>query len=258
MPKGFVNTGLGQIHYSRTGTGPPLLLIHRTSDSITQFDDVLGCLSNHYEVIAADTPGFGNSAPLSGPVGIEVYARTLVELLDGLGIERVHILGHRTGASVVAEFAALYPERTGKVILSGCPNFDDDDRSGNRVQKLRTVPGELAHYQLSWKRSANNLGSWATPAQITRSCLDSLRAAHDTHWAYAAVYSQNIVERLPLVKGPLLFLYGENDPFKKWLPDLLAAAPGATARVLPGANALTMLHRPADFCEAVTEFLDAP
>jgi pimeloyl-ACP methyl ester carboxylesterase len=253
--RGYAKTSLGQIHFSRTGSGDPLVLIHRTSDSITQFDDVSGRLARKFEVIAADTPGFGASVPLDGPVGIEVYARVLRELLDTLGIARVDILGHRTGASVVAEFAAQYPERTRRVILSGCPNFDENDRTGGRVAKLPAAPGDLDYYRQSWKRSANNLGAWASPQQITRSCIDSLRAAHDTHWAYAAVYGQIITERLAHVLSPVLFLYGDQDPFKKWLPELLAATPNGSSKLLPDSNALSMLHRPELFCSAVTGFL---
>jgi pimeloyl-ACP methyl ester carboxylesterase len=222
---------------------------------MTQFDDVSGCLAKTFDVIAADTPGFGASTPLKGAVGIDVYARVLHDLLDSLGVARVNILGHRTGASVVTEFAALYPERIRRVILSGCPNFDENDRSGGRVAKLPTTPGDLEYYQQSWKRSANNLGTWASPQQITRSCIDSLRAAHDTHWAYTAVYAQIITERLAHVHSPIHFLYGDHNPFSKWLLELLAATPNGSSKQLPDTNALTMLHRPELFCAAVTEFL---
>ena len=47
------------LHYTRQGTGAPLVLIHGFLGSTAIFDRVIGPLSQSFDVIAVDLPGHG-------------------------------------------------------------------------------------------------------------------------------------------------------------------------------------------------------
>jgi pimeloyl-ACP methyl ester carboxylesterase len=256
--RGFVETSIGQIHYREDGAGPPLVLLHRTADSSTQWLDVAPCLAERYRLIAPDTPGFGDSDPPPSPLTMEDYAGVLAETLDSIGVRRFALLGHRTGATIAAEYAALYPDRVTRLILSGCPDYDDAARARMDMPS-HDFPSQEdgSHFARAWTAARANLGPWASLEQVRRSALDSLRAAPDAHAIHVAIYRQDLHARLAAITAPTLLLYGEDDRFSRWAPSLASFLHDGRAQILPGANALTMLHQPGAFCAAVTSFLDS-
>jgi pimeloyl-ACP methyl ester carboxylesterase len=69
-------------------------------------------------VIAPDLRGFGES---DKPDAVEEYAvarsvADIVALLEGLGIERTHVVGHDWGAAVAWAFAATFPARVERLV----------------------------------------------------------------------------------------------------------------------------------------------
>src|SRR5690606_40271044 len=85
---------------------------------------VLPILGPRYRAIAMDTIGFGDSARPPWPGSIERWAAVAAGLLDALGVERAHVVGHHTGGVVAVELAAAFPERVGKLVLSSTPFTD--------------------------------------------------------------------------------------------------------------------------------------
>src|SRR5689334_6045704 len=83
----FVTVGGLQIHYKRTGTGPPLLLLHGSGSSLQSWDPVTSALSAVCDVIRLDLPGFGLTGPRPDrDYRVQTYAKTVALLLDTLGI----------------------------------------------------------------------------------------------------------------------------------------------------------------------------
>lgn len=254
--RGFVSTSLGQVHYREAGSGVPLVLLHRTAESGEQFEDVIPCLARSLRVVAPDTPGFGSSDAPPAPPGIAGYARNLIEVLDALGIARCHLLGHRTGAAIAVEVAATWPDRVERLVLSGCPDYTDEERRALAVTRSdRTLRADGAHLLDRWRRTVANLGVGVTPTSLQRSFLLGVRAAPHPEWAYLAVFQQPIRERRARIGAPTLLLFGERDPFARWLTGLAASLPDVRVHLIPNAHALTMYHVPDEFCRAVTAFL---
>lgn len=101
---------------TRSGTGPPLVLLHALGLSRRAWDPVLPALTTRFDVIAVDLPGFGDSAPLDeqaidGPseVSPAALAQSVADLLDDLGISRPHLAGNSLGGWVAVELAARRP-----------------------------------------------------------------------------------------------------------------------------------------------------
>jgi pimeloyl-ACP methyl ester carboxylesterase len=100
-----------QLAFSRRGAGPPLVLVHGLGSSRAAWDPVVPALAEHFDVVALDLPGFGQSAPL--PAGEEPHparmARAVADLLDDLRVDRPHVAGNSVGGWVALELAAIRP-----------------------------------------------------------------------------------------------------------------------------------------------------
>ena len=72
------------------------------------------------QVVLVDPPGHGGSQPLTDMFTFGDCARCVVDILDGLGIDRAHFVGNSWGGMIGATFAATYPERIGRAVLMNC------------------------------------------------------------------------------------------------------------------------------------------
>lgn len=99
------------------GKSTPVLCVHGLTANCRSFDYVAGGLAPAHQVIAFDLRGRGLSDQPDTGYSIDHHCRDIAALLDHLGLERVHLVGHSLGASIVAIFAARYPERVEKVVL---------------------------------------------------------------------------------------------------------------------------------------------
>jgi pimeloyl-ACP methyl ester carboxylesterase len=104
----------GRLAYSRLGQGEPLILLHGQGLSRRSWDPVIGLLASHFDVIAVDLPGHGDSPRQPEGVGSAPadQARAVAELLDGLGLDSVHVAGNSIGGWVALELARLRRART--------------------------------------------------------------------------------------------------------------------------------------------------
>ncbi len=103
------------------GSGPPVLLLHGLGSTRASFFETAATLSERYTVHAPDLPGSGSSAkPAHGPYNAPWFARTMLGLLDALGIERTHVVGNSMGGRVAIEMGLIAPERVRSLGLL-CP-----------------------------------------------------------------------------------------------------------------------------------------
>ena len=128
--KGYVTAPLGQLHYRDIGPRDkvPLVLLHQSPMSMIQWADVQNELASRgHRVITVDTPGNGLSDMPAHQPTIEELADNLVALLDELGLPRVLLGGHHTGAQIATAFASRHPTRVQALVLHGAAMFSDED-----------------------------------------------------------------------------------------------------------------------------------
>ncbi len=116
MPSIELTSG-ATLHYESTGTGDPVLCIQGVGVVGNGWRPQLDGLRDEFRLIAYDNRGIGESTPAEGPVSIEQYAEDAVALLDALGIERAHIMGHSLGGVVAQQLALDAPSRVRSLSL---------------------------------------------------------------------------------------------------------------------------------------------
>jgi pimeloyl-ACP methyl ester carboxylesterase len=128
------------------GEGPDVLLLHGLGSSKASFLDTAAALSRSgYRVHALDFPGFGSSSKAPAMYGAKFFARSVVGVMDALGIERAHIVGNSMGGRVALEVGLEYPERVGALTLL-CPAVAFVKREWHPlVRVLRPEFGLLPH-----------------------------------------------------------------------------------------------------------------
>jgi magnesium chelatase accessory protein len=91
-----------KVHVQVMGSGPALLLLHGTGASTHSWRGLLPLLAERHTVIAPDLPGHGFTAdPGMNGLSIAGMAKTLRALLDALGHEPQHGIGHSAGAAIL-------------------------------------------------------------------------------------------------------------------------------------------------------------
>lgn len=115
-----VRTAGAELHYERSGSGEPLLLIQGMSGThVSWGEPFLAPLREHFEVVAFDNRGIGLSAPIDGPFTIEEMAEDTASLLGELGLESAHVVGISMGGMIAQELALAHPEHVRSLTL-GC------------------------------------------------------------------------------------------------------------------------------------------
>ena len=115
---GYVMANGIRIHYWRTGGDKPVLLMaHGFSDDGLCWTDLAQGLEEHYDVIMADARGHGLSDPPAKSDAVDAQVEDLAGLIRELKLEKPILMGHSTGSSSSAWFAARYPDIPRAVIL---------------------------------------------------------------------------------------------------------------------------------------------
>ncbi len=139
------------------GTGEPILFVHGFSHNGSVWSGIAESLPERWRPVSVDLRGHGRSpwSP-SGAYHLRDYARDLPGVLDRLGIEAAHVVGHSLGGNVSTLFVADEPERvrslslvdTGPTLEAAgsahvMGDVDDALRSYAAVSEYRSQLGQL-------------------------------------------------------------------------------------------------------------------
>lgn len=111
-----------RLHYEESGRGVPVVFVHEFAGDRRSFEPQVRFFSRSHRCIAFDSRGY---LPSDVPETPEAYGQDAARedvraVLDGLGLERAHIVGHSMGAYTALHVAIHYPERCLSVAAIGC------------------------------------------------------------------------------------------------------------------------------------------
>src|SRR5579872_2594313 len=110
------------MHFERTGTGHPLLLIPGAlGTGAGDFHNQISWFAARgFDVIAPDPRGYGRSRPPERDYPLNFYHRDasdMFALMSALGHDRFSIMGWSDGGNVAAIMAARSPEHVLKLVV---------------------------------------------------------------------------------------------------------------------------------------------
>jgi pimeloyl-ACP methyl ester carboxylesterase/membrane protein DedA with SNARE-associated domain len=181
------------------GRTTPILVIHGSPGRRSQLRRFSQALAESARVVVPDLPGFGDSTASIPDYSIRAHAGYLHQLIDGLGLSRVHLVGFSMGGGVALHLAEMLPERVASLTLL----------SSIGAQEYELLGSYELNHAIHWLQLA---GLWAilegTPHM---GALDG----GELSLAYARNFSdtdqrplRGILSRLPL---PTLIVHGATD-----------------------------------------------
>ena len=250
-----------RVHYARAGAGPLLLLLHGIGSNSRSFRRQVAELSDTYTTAAWDAPGYGRSDDPAEPFGMQDLADDAAALLDHLGAERAHVLGHSLGGVVAQLVYHRAPGRVASLILAdtnpGSGSLPEPERSARvraRLQALETLtPRQIAEAR------APGLVSPDAPPELVAELIDIMAEIRPVGYRAAAIAmgTSDLRPLVPAIRVPTLVVCGERDRVTppataEWLARTI---PDARLVLIPGAGHASQQERPELFNAAVREFL---
>jgi 3-oxoadipate enol-lactonase len=261
----LVDTALGEIRVQVSGTGHPIMFW----PSLLMTGDMWSAQAAHFgrdhQVILVDSPGHGESQKLTAPFTFAECVQCIVDVLDGLDVERAHFVGNSWGGMIGGTFAATHPDRIGKAVLMNCTAS-----AAGRWQKLEygvllQMAGLLGGIRPPLTRSV--LKAFLGPTTF-RTRPDVVAFVRDTvcaddldscAWAVRSVVPRRPDQRalLSSITTPVLVVAGVEDATfpNSETKEMAAAIPGAEFVVLDGVAHLAALEDPVVVNQLIENFL---
>jgi pimeloyl-ACP methyl ester carboxylesterase len=244
----------GEIVYDSGGSGPTVVFLHGAFMDRRSWDRQVAPFARHFRVVRYDLRPFGES---SRPEKAYSVPDDLLRLLDHLKVDRAHLIGHSFGGGVALDFALLYPARVRSLVLAGAgPNgfvLPEDERqlAGAIFTAVKNGDDAIVKAWLEhpiWAVSRTRPEIRAELEAMTRRNLAPFRMT----FAPYIPLTPPAIDRLADVRAPTLVVIGDRDTPGNQQAATLAAKriPGATLKVLPGADHALPLGWAEDFMSA--------
>ena len=127
------------IHYIKTGSGEPLILIHGVGQSLYTFRNNLEELGNHFTVYAIDLPAHGYSERPVMSYSVEEIALCIEALMNSLALRSAHFCAFGESAAYVLDFVQHNQGRAGNLI------FISPQMSSTGAKHSPAVPDGVHH-----------------------------------------------------------------------------------------------------------------
>ena len=266
----LLDVGGQAVHVEQSGAGEPIVLLHGFGESTYSWRLVAPELASRHRVIAIDLNGFGYTERLRDPAAytIDGQMRLVLGVLDRLGVERAHFVGHSYGGGLTLWIAAHHPERVRSMALvdSTLPRYSATRRSRAANLRpltyvyLRTVAMRPGYVQKSLRASYGD-DALAT-AEVSRAYLDRLRieGIDDAYYGLMAKNGAPSPEvDLATIRAPALVVWGRDDELTSVANGerFAAGLPDARLAVIPDCGHSPMEERPRELLAELLPFLDA-
>lgn len=260
-------------HYVTCGRGPAVVLIHGLSASFWCWWRTIPALANHFQIIAYDLKGCGNSEKCAGDYGPQASSEHLLALLDHLGIHEAALVAHSMGTRIALQTALTTPQRVRQLVLVNPSCYT---QTVGRPVGLLVLPGIGELYTRAMFTGPTD----KLVRRALRFCMHPSVAvtAEEVYWNMRSGASEQhmlarsylrygrhmlfhkpwpMIERFGEINAPTLVIGGEQDPFVpvEHVQRLGQALPHARTEVWPFTRHLPFAEHPERFHSTVQAFL---
>ncbi len=211
MRDGFVKAGGHNLYYRfihehyLQEDKPVLMFLHEGLGSIPQWKDFPSLLCEKLQLpgFLYERYGYGKSDPLTEDRQLDFLHRegldVLPEVISGVGLEQpLHIVGHSDGGSIALIYASAFPENVISLVLEA-PHviIEKESKLGLMEAIWAYEKGEIKEKLMKYHNDHT----------------DSTFYGWVRVWSSEEALKWNILNLLPKVQSPVLFIQGEDDQY---------------------------------------------
>jgi pimeloyl-ACP methyl ester carboxylesterase len=250
------------------GSGPPLVLVHGFGGSTYSWRRVMPALAASFRVIAVDLSGFGYTQRVADRARYtrEAQGELILSVMDALGFESAHLMGHSYGGGISLWLAWKHPERVRSLVLvdSSAPTYSYDRRS--RAASFRPLTSIFLRTWVLRPSSVRKalLRSFYDDSLVTPELVQAYWDRLRVEGVIDAYYGLTVPVRGPVdqvvleeIRTPTFIVWGAEDPLISVESGRRAAArmPDASFTVMERTGHVPMEERPEELLQLVLPFL---
>lgn len=202
--------------------GRAVLLLHGRNFPSSYWEPVIRTLSAAgFRVVAPDQIGFNKSSKPETAWSFDDAAANTAALLDSLHLPQVDVVGHSMGGMLAIRFARDYPARVHKLVLEsplGLENYRLYVPPVAPELMFREEMNRSAEAYLEYLMNAYGVTLPAAAVAPFVTMRERMKGSADyPRWVeayvrtYYAIWGQPVVQELPLIAAPTLFMVGTRD-----------------------------------------------
>lgn len=253
----FIQAGDVRIAFERSGSGPPLLLMHGAEASRQMFAELVPLLATQFTVIAYDQRDCGETESPERQSTLADLAADAQRLIKALGFKRAHVFGSSFGGRVAQALALLHPHAVDRLVLASTWPLP------RPYEELCPDAPRLAELRKGLPATAEELASWFFPEAFLqqRPELRQIFAKARTQTARSQRRAQTVATLIEggvaHIAAPTLVLAGELDRVVPASVTLAMAGRirGADAALLPALGHVTTMQAPQVVAHHLLRFL---
>ena len=216
LDTGFVEidgpAGALRVAYVRHGKGTPLVLLHGGSGSRNHWIRNIEPLSRHFEVIAPDLPGFGDSGDVPPDIDLEGYRSLMQAAIDKLiGKVPFQLAGFSYGGLISCAVAAAAGDRVLGLTMLAPGGFGKPVGRTFTLRKPRKELGKEGLWQVYWENCGNMMfhDQGMLDGVSVGLYREDIERARFRNWGVS--WQDSLVPTLAKVAAPTQMIYGSGD-----------------------------------------------
>lgn len=192
-------------HYETQGSGKSVLMLHGWGDKLETFNTLASTLSQKYQIIRLDLPGFGASDVPHETWDLSNYAQFVKLFLNKLGVQPYAVVGHSNGGALAIHACARGDINPDRLVLLAASGVRDRQQLRRLVTKIIAKVGKVVTFwmpinirQKLQKKLYGTIGS-------------DMLVAPQLQETFKLTVRQDIQEDARRLKLPVLLMYGDDD-----------------------------------------------
>jgi len=263
-----------KLYYEEAGHGTPVVFIHEFAGDYRTWEPQLRYFARLHRCVAYSARGYPPSDVPSDPTryGQDIVRGDVIALMDALGIDKAHVVGHSMGAYTALHVGIRHPQRCISVTAAGCGWGSVADPSAREA--MRKTAAETAKMFTEKGMAAAAARYTDNPTRLTQKYKDPRGFAEfvrmlSEHSALGHALTMSMLQakrptlwdleaELKNFSVPLLVIVGDED--ESCLDGsvfLKRTAPTAGLLVIPRSGHTITSEEPAAFNAALAEFFAA-
>src|SRR5450631_2356260 len=271
MPHVTTDDGI-KLYYEEVGSGIPIIWVHEFAGDLRSYETQMRYFGQRYRCIGYNARGYPPSdVPNDGESYSQERARDDIRaVLDGLAIDKAHIVGLSMGGFATLHFGFTYPDRARSLTIGGCGYGAAPDQRKKFAEEAEAAAARFEEIGMAKAAEAYALGPTRVQYQNKdprgwREFADQLaeHSGKGSAMTMRGVQSRrpslfDLTEDMKKITVPTLIMTGDED----WAclePGILMkkTIPTAGLVVLPNSGHAINLEEPAAFNRHIDEFFQA-